>query len=176
MTSQKQIEANRRNGRKGRGRRTAAGKSESRMNARKHGLSLPILADRNLHGDALKIARAIAGEGADYAVIEQALIIAQTELELQRVRQARLAAININMVMNETNNKSPQNHVAEGASSSHSVTPSTDSDTTTAEAFVHALPVLQRIERYERRAYSRRAKAMVCLDGLRAVAQCVAKG
>jgi hypothetical protein len=167
MTSQKKIDANRRNGSKGRGPRTRAGKLKSSLNARKHGLSVPITADRQLHGEAVKLARAIVGEGAAYnAFFEQALIIAETELDQRRAQQARLVAIN--MAMSETDNNIPQVEVTEKVSSSHAVN---GGDTRTAEAFVRALPVLRQIERYERRAYSRRKKAAARLNDLRSLSR-----
>jgi hypothetical protein len=97
MTSQKKIESNRRNGRKERRPRSA--KSRSRLNARKHGLSLPIMANHELQAEALNLAHAIAGEGADNALLEQALIIAECELDLQRVQEARRVAIEREIAM-----------------------------------------------------------------------------
>ena len=164
MTNQKRIDANRRNGRKGRGPRTAAGKLQSRLNAHKHGLSIPIMADQTLHEDVLKIARAIAG--ANNALMEPALVIAETELMLQRIQQARLAAIN--MGINEIDKRNRSVAAVGNAAEPHGVG---GAETPIADAFVVALPLLRRIELYERRAYSRRKKAMTRLDDLRIFSQ-----
>ena len=48
MTTLRQIEANRRNGRKSRGPKTAEGKLRSRHNARTHGLSISPMKDPSL--------------------------------------------------------------------------------------------------------------------------------
>jgi hypothetical protein len=163
MASQKKISANRRNGRKGQGPRTAAGKMQSRLNARKHGLSIPLMANQALHEDVLKIARTIAG--ANDALMEPARVIAETELMLQRVQQARLAAIS--MAINEIDNRNRSVAASQNGPDSHAG----GAETTVSEAFVVALPSLQRIERYERRAYSRRAKAVARLNDLRMLSQ-----
>jgi hypothetical protein len=150
VTSQRKIDANRRN-------------------ARKHGLSIPITADRGLHADALKIVRAIAGEGAGNALMEQAIVVAETELQLQRIKQARLTAIELEMRQDD-----PKVASALGDASRHSAHPPLEHEPC-AGAVVRAMPILKQIERYERRVYSRRAKAIVRLNGLRAMAQCSAK-
>jgi hypothetical protein len=153
VTSQRKINANRRN-------------------ARKHGLSIPITAERGLHADALKIARAIAGEGAGNALMEQAIIVAETELQLQRIKQARLTALEMEM-----RQVGPNSLAAGGAmdATSPRTAASSNEVESLAGAVVRAMPILKQIERYERRVYSRRAKAIICLNGLRAMAQCSAK-
>ena len=144
--------ADQRNGRKGGGPRTAAGKTVSRMNARKHGLSMPVMMDRNLNKTAFDIAYAIAGKDANDTILGQALVVAECELMLQRIDQARVAAIELAML------KVPNQ---------------ADTTTTTAlaGAFVEAWPNLSGIERYERRAYSRKKRALAHLHDLQAIAQ-----
>jgi hypothetical protein len=159
MASQKKIDANRRNGCKGQGPLTAAGKRRSRVNAYKLGLSIPIIADQALHEDVLNIARGIAGPHE--ALMEPALVIAETELMLQRIKQARLAAFTIAMNEIDQRNKPP------AASNAVSLDGGGGAQGPTADAFVVALPLLQRIGRYERSAYSRHKKALARLNDLR---------
>lgn len=161
MTSQKKIESNRRNGRKGRRPRRA--KSRSRLNARKHGLSVPIMANHELQADAMKLAHAIAGEGADNALLEQALIIAECELDLQRVQGARRVTIELEMrhekgaaAVDEFSRYSAEQQVCFGA-------------------VVRAMPTLKQIERYERRVYSRHNKALARFNGLKLLRHCLGK-
>ena len=144
--------ADQRSERKGGGPRTAAGKTVSRMNARKHGLSMPVMMDRNFHKTAFDLAHAIAGQGANGAIFGQALVVAECELMLQRIDQARVAVIELAML------KVPNQ---------------ADTTTTTelAGAFVEALPTLSGIERYERRAYSRKKRALANLHDLQLIAQ-----
>jgi hypothetical protein len=144
--------AGQRNGRKGGGPRTAAGKTTSCMNARKHGLTIPIMMDRSLHKTAFDLAYAIAGRDADGAMLSQALIVAECELILQRIDKVRVTAIEQAM---------------SGASDQVDAMATTD----LAGAFVEALPTLSGIERYERRAFSRQKKALAHLQDLQQLAR-----
>jgi hypothetical protein len=146
MVSLRKIEANRRNGQKSRGPRTIAGKFRSRVNARKHGLTIPIVADQGFHATLADLTHAIVGQDAGERMVEQGLIIAQAELELRRIRQARLVTI-----------ETAVGDAADTQSSDAAIA---------AEAFVSALPLLGRIERYERRAFLRRKKAAARLTDL----------
>ncbi len=161
MVSQRKIEANRRNGRKGCGPRTVVGKLRSCANARKHGLSVSVLIDAKLQATALQLAHAIAGKNADDGVLAQALIVAETELTLQRIRRARVALIE--MAMAKTGAGQAPDSVAPSAPQ-----PNVGAEV---ETFVKALPTLSSMERYERRAYSRGKKALQCFNDLQQIAQ-----
>ena len=89
MTSESKIAANRRNARRSSGPRTAQGKLRVSRNALRHGLA--VIAHRAPAVDAEldRLATAIGGEHADAAAREQALIIAESELTLLRVRAVR---------------------------------------------------------------------------------------
>jgi hypothetical protein len=78
MSSEKQIAANRRNGRKSKGPRTAPGKARASRNALRHGL-----ASISRHNPAVaprieSIARAICPDTSNPSLFEQALIIGET--------------------------------------------------------------------------------------------------
>ena len=64
MTSPRALYANRANARASTGPRTAAGKTRSARNARRHGLSVPVLRDPALVPEIESLARRIAGENA----------------------------------------------------------------------------------------------------------------
>ena len=92
MTSALKIRANRANAKAGTGPRTREGKICSAQNARRHGLSMSVFSDPVLSKDAENLAREIAGEGIIVPEILQcARRIADAQIDLQRVRAARLA-------------------------------------------------------------------------------------
>jgi hypothetical protein len=84
MTSEAKIAANRRNAQRSTGPRTALGKSRVRGNALKHGFAALVVGDRGL---AKKVDRVAAA--ADCLEREQALIVAEAQITLKRVRRAR---------------------------------------------------------------------------------------
>jgi hypothetical protein len=93
MSSQAQVLANRQNGRRSRGPRTAAGKARTHQNALRHGLSV-----LNRHNPAYfpeieRIAWAYCEGDADPLLFEQALIIAENDMILMCVNTECLAAI-----------------------------------------------------------------------------------
>jgi hypothetical protein len=91
MTSQKQIAANRRNGRRSRGPRTAAGKAISSRNARRHGLTRINCDNPDFAPRICAIARAICPEGSNPMLFEQALIIGETTRVLSAVQAEEMA-------------------------------------------------------------------------------------
>ena len=88
MTSSRQRDANRRNARRRTGPRTAAGKAAARLNARRHGLAVPLRSEPGADKEIERLADAIAGARSD--LMDLARRIAEAELELRRIRQARL--------------------------------------------------------------------------------------
>jgi hypothetical protein len=89
MTSERKAQANRANARKSTGPKTPRGKARTASNARRLGLSLSVLADPVLSEQVAALTRAIAGEASDRNSFELARRIAEAQIDLQRVRQAR---------------------------------------------------------------------------------------
>ena len=93
MSSQARIAANRVNGRKGRGPRTPAGKSNSSRNAFRHGLAAITRKEPEVFAEIELVAKAICNGATDPFLIEQALIIAENGFVLNCVQTEWIAAI-----------------------------------------------------------------------------------
>src|SRR5262245_3779508 len=90
MTSERRLRANRANARASTGPQSATGKKRASQNARRHGLSLSVGLDPILSERAKSLAREIAGEGATSEILGLASRVADAEIDILRVRQARL--------------------------------------------------------------------------------------
>lgn len=90
MTSARSIRTNRANAKASTGPRTQSGKSRAAQNALRHGLSLSILADPAMSAEVEAQAAEIAGKGASPKIFDGACRIAEAQIDVQRVRQARL--------------------------------------------------------------------------------------
>jgi hypothetical protein len=93
MTSERRIAANRLNGPKSRGPRSAAGKSITSRNALRHGLAAINHRQRMPASDIERFARALCGDDNDPSLYEQALIIADNELVLRAIARQQLTVI-----------------------------------------------------------------------------------
>ena len=93
MASERQIAANRRNARKSIGPRSGAGRKRASRNSYRHGLTLNIASTAAYAKQLDKLARKIAGDTKDAITLERAREIAQAELDLARVRRAKVALI-----------------------------------------------------------------------------------
>jgi hypothetical protein len=138
MTSQAQIAANRGNGRKSRGPRTAACKSRASLNALRYGLAAITRRNPVLSPLIERIASAICADDQNPLLLEQALMIAENEIVLIRVRAERVAAIE----------------------RAHGITPKPIELRDELGAMRQAMPTLERLARYERRAWSGRNRAI----------------
>ena len=85
--------ANRRNARASTGPRTAAGKARVGKNALRHGLAIPVALNPALADEIEHLARLIAGQGANRGLLERARSIAEAQVDLLRVRRARYALL-----------------------------------------------------------------------------------
>jgi hypothetical protein len=93
VSSKAKIAANRANGRKSRGPRTAAGKSNARRNALRHGLAAISRKQPETFAQIEPIATALCEGSTDPFLFEQALIIAENAFVLGCVQAEYIAAI-----------------------------------------------------------------------------------
>jgi hypothetical protein len=93
MTSERQIAANRRNAQRSTGPRSTTAKMRVRRNALRHGLAAVIVNHSITAAEVDDLATAIGGKDAAPIEREQALIIAECEVTLRRVRAARVEVV-----------------------------------------------------------------------------------
>jgi len=202
MTSEKKIAANRINGQKSRGPRTAAGKSRASRNALRHGLAAITRDNPALFPDIERIAKATCGGDTSPLLFEQALLIAESEIVLRCVRAERVGLIErlrdttaeplangdnrLALARARFNKAKLQYQQLVKAKADSGVASSSEANTKSGvansekegqgkekneerealrdefEAMCHAMPDLNRLVRYERRAWSRRKRAIRC--------------
>ncbi len=89
MTSELKIKANRANSRASTGPRTRYGRARAARNALRHGLNSPVCCDPVLSEQVEALAREIAGADTNPEILDLARRVAEAQIELRRVRQAR---------------------------------------------------------------------------------------
>jgi hypothetical protein len=180
--SVRKLQANRANARASTGPKTAEGKARSAQNSLRHGLSLPALADPVVSSEVEALAHEIAGDDTNAEMNELARRVAEAQIDLRRVRHARYnllssALCNPNYE-SSADTKKKLKFVVQYARRNGPLTPfSTDelnylnSRPEGQEQFVIILSDLtQRLaamDRYERRALSRRKFAIRAIDAAR---------
>lgn len=177
FTSANRRGASSRNAQRSTGPKSAAGKARSSGNARRHGLGAAELGATDDSAEVKRILEALCAPGADPARIEQARIIAEASLLIRRVRAARVALVErcrkppstpgFNLGDKRASDRMAYvgaNKLAIGAECARrskelkeSCAPCERDDQS---AFLAGLPELMRLERYERRAWSRRKRAI----------------
>lgn len=143
MASASKVAANRRNAAKSTGPRNEAAKARTRRNAQRHGLAAQTAFDADHAVRIETLAREIEGAASDLISINAARVIAQAELDLERVRAIKVGLINGAALpaMKALSTGWPQpEHLA--------------------AAIRQVLPELVKIDRYERRAAARRDRAV----------------
>jgi len=90
VASARKIRANRVNAQASTGPKTTQGKARAAQNARRHSLSLSVFLNPVLSAEVKKLAREIAGAGANGEILESARRVAEAQIDLQRVRAVRL--------------------------------------------------------------------------------------
>jgi hypothetical protein len=171
MTSARRIVANRRNAQRSRGPRTPAGKACVARNALRHGLAVNLFKNPKMFAEVDRLARALAGGDADDddALLAEARIVAEAELDFERFQEATVSLMNlhqggvrahIHLPGIDVAETGPQN-VADGSSIDEAL----ESETAVqpknpGTAMLEMLPQLVKLKRYGARARSRRKKAM----------------
>ena len=132
MTSERKIAANQRNAKKSTGPRSSAGRAVSRLNALRHGLAVPI-GNGSALGDAVEdLAKVLSSASGFQGVSEVAREAAEAQLDLSRIRKIRT-------------------HLYETI---YFV------DAAGRDRLAELNDKLAKLERYERRAFSRRKRAL----------------
>ena len=135
MTSDRKIESNRKNAQKSTGPRSEAGRHRSRRNALRHGLSVAIGTDPSFSDDIRRLASILARGRSGQKIGEFAHQAAEAEIDLLRIRKLRASRFNAVLGNPE---------------------PKLDDHSEFDEE-------LAKLERYERRAFSRRKRALRAL-------------
>jgi hypothetical protein len=89
MTSTRKNKANRANARASTGPRTEQGKARSALNACRRGLSLSVTSNPVLAEQVETLAREFAGKSSDPEIAELAHDVAEAQIDLVRIREAR---------------------------------------------------------------------------------------
>ena len=176
MASERQISANRRNAKKSTGPQTDGGKKRAGRNAFRHGLAARIILGDAVGKQVEEFARSIAGDTESPIKLAYAHTAAEAELELARVRRAKVALIERVARLGhidppEACSKTrrlglyPKFGGLAGASWPFKPFELPDSmplqePERSAEAIRRSLPELLKLDRYERRAASRRDRAV----------------
>ena len=132
MPSDRKITANRNNAKKSTGPRSVAGREAARRNARRHGLAVAIGGDPAFQGDIEKLAKALSLSSGTQQVSEHAREAAEAELDLKRIRKVRAFLFETLYF----------------------------ADTAAPDGITDLNSKLAKLERYERRAFSRRRRAL----------------
>ena len=171
--------ANRRNARRSAGPKTPAGKARVALNALRHGLAIPVTVDPALGAKIERLARVIAGRDDDPLRLECASRVAEAQIDVLRARRARCALLADPSLRVKKPNARRLIGVAkrllrgaEGNENREAVMlapkgMNAQGAPTTLEQGLEALAAeLARLDRYERRALSRRKTAIRNFDSL----------
>jgi hypothetical protein len=182
LTSGAKIKANRANAQASTGPKTADGRARAARNARRHGLSSSLYSDPILSKEVEALAHEIAGTDANAEIRELACRIAEAEIDLRRVRHARNHLVN-----DRLNDKYYESHASERAKFNlickllsnnppeipyevlckYLTTSTLQGPEKLATILAQEAKPLRAMDRYEKRALSRRKSAIREFDAAR---------
>jgi hypothetical protein len=181
MTSDRKIAANRHNAARSTGPHSLAGKARSSRNALRHGLAASLAHISAGSEEVERLAQAIMGKGSDPALLYSARTAAEAEFEILRIRTARVALINHmagDRMIYEPHAKgvkqelfplarghpNPKPAAMSGENTRFLRPPVPEAPERTTIAFAQSVSQLAAHDRYERRAMSRRKRALQAID------------
>lgn len=184
MTTDRQRLANRANAKASTGPKSKAGKVRSAQNALRHGLNLPIWSDPELAPQAEAIARKIAGPNPNAEALDRARLIGEAQIDLNRVRARRTVLMTklLGSVNYQSNSASKQKLLVkfdrrvltpldEEAIQKVTQLQNLKGDEKFTTILEDRASELARLDRYERRAVSRRKSAIRRFDAEHASAE-----
>jgi hypothetical protein len=189
MPLSKKVTANQRNAQRSTGPRTAGGKSHSRLNALKHGLAIPAAALPEFAPDVAQVAQAITAEAAETPTVREAAArVAEATIDALRARRAKADLLE-RLVQDPTfQHTRPRNELMPAAPArrrssivarAQAILDRTEHRWLEAEFAAQTMRVeqhglakrqslpwdqLDKLDRYEHRALSRRSKAIKAFD------------
>jgi hypothetical protein len=177
LTSDRKIRANRANAQASTGPKTTQGRIRSGRNALRHGLSLPVRSHQGLFEEIETLAREIAGPDPSPEIHELACLIAEAQSDLDRVRDARHQLLS--QALSDPNYQDRKKTRAKLAKIGHllranatdvplatllDVTRAREDPKKIAVIVAQEVQQLSAMDRYERRARSRRKSAVRAFD------------
>ena len=93
MTSARRVAANQRNARKSRGPRSQAGKARASQNAFRHGFASVSYRNPDFRLETARMVKSLCSKDDNPLLVEQAHVIAETEILLRGIRAEKVAAI-----------------------------------------------------------------------------------
>ena len=160
MITARKVRANRQNARASTGPKSATGKARSSANARRHRLAVPIWSDPGLTADALELSKNIAGVHPSPQVMAHAQQVAEAQIEVVRVRRWRLDLMDRHL--SHLGLENPDDRASE-------LRRDAELSLKKASIVLDLTPRLQLLDRYERRAASRRNRAIQSFTAVRVV-------